>query len=121
MNKNAISLSSLLLATFAADLAAQSNTIPGLDLAVFQAQTISRYRRTGTFPNGVQAIGIGTTCCNPGSVPIPFQAAMNPSHGFIHYIVARDSGTRFEQISNYAWVKHTFGSNNNPEIGRAHV
>lgn len=104
---------SLLLVLAATDtVLAQSNTVPGLNIRLENTSQLARYRRTGTFPNGVQAIGMYTTCCNPGSVPIPFQAAMNPNHGFIHYIVARESGGRFVQISNYGWVKHTFGSNN---------
>jgi hypothetical protein len=98
----------------AGDLFAQSNTTPGLDLRLFDTHTIQRYRRTGTFPTGVQAIGAWTTCCNPGSVRIPFTAAMNPNHGFIHYIVARQSDGRLVQISDRAYVKHTFGSNNDP-------
>jgi len=103
-----------LLLTLAATnaLLAQSNTVPGLDIRLENTSQLARYRRTGTFPNGVQAIGMYTTYCNPGTVQIPFQAAMNPNHGFIHYIVARESGGRFVQISNYGWIKHTFGSNN---------
>lgn len=105
----------LLLLTVATEAAsAQANTVPGRDLKLETVSTISRFRRTGTYPTGVQAIGARTTCCNLGPTTIPFQAAMNPNHGFIHYIVARESGGRFVQISNYAWVKHTFGSNNDP-------
>ena len=107
-------LSLLLVTTIAADLSAQTGYIPGRDIKLEDTWAIARYRRTGTFPNGVQAIGMWTKCCNPGTSNIPFQAAMNPNHGFIHYIVARESGGRFVQISNYAWVKHTFGSNNDP-------
>jgi hypothetical protein len=107
-------LTSLLLATIVADVSAQTGYIPGRDIKLENTWAIARYRRTGTFPNGVQAIGMWTTCCNPGTSNIPFQAAMNPNHGFIHYIVARESGGRFVQISNYAWVKHTFGSSNDP-------
>ena len=93
---------------------AQSNIVPGRDIALENTWQISRYRRTGTYPNGVQAIGTWTTCCNPGVGAIPFQAAMNANHGFIHYIVARESNGRLVQVSNYAWVKHTFGSSNDP-------
>ena len=115
MKNPKLSLPILSLALVVADtVSAQANTVPGRDLALATTSTISRYRRTGTFPNGVQAIGALTTCCNPGIGDIPFQAAMNANHGFIHYIIARESNGRFEQISNYAWVKHTFGSNNNP-------
>src|SRR5687767_12008488 len=91
-------LSLLLLATVVADVSAQTGSIPGRDIQLQSTQGIQRYRRTGTFPNGVQAIGIGSTCCNPGTSDIPFQAAMNPNHGFIHYIVARESGGRLVQI-----------------------
>ncbi|MGB3968388.1 MAG: hypothetical protein WBO45_16755 [Planctomycetota bacterium] len=96
------------------DLIAQANVVPGRDIQLQDTTTISRYRRTGTYPSGVQAIGTRTICCNPGVGAIPFQAAMNPNHGFIHYIVASEVGGRLVQISNYAWVKHTFGSNNDP-------
>jgi len=107
--------SALLLLTVATEAAsAQANTVPGRDLKLETVSTISRYRRTGAYPTGAQAIGARTTCCNLGPTTIPFQAAMNPNHGFIHYIVARESDGRFVQISNYAWVKHTFGSNNDP-------
>lgn len=111
------SLSSSLLALSAlasGDLLAQANVVPGRDIMLENTTTISRYRRTGTYPNGVQAIGTRTICCNPGVGAIPFQAAMNPNHGFIHYIIAREANGRLVQISNYAWVKHTFGSNNDP-------
>lgn len=108
-------LATTAVAVVGADLLqAQSNVIAGRDLRLETANTITRYRRSGTFPTGVQAIGIRTTCCNPGVGAIPFQAAMQATHGFIHYIVARESDGRLVQISNYAWIKHTFGSNNDP-------
>src|SRR5262245_27470262 len=87
-------LSLLLLATVVADVSAQTGYIPGRDIKLEDTWGIVRYRRAGTFPNGVQAIGMWTTCCNPVTSNIPFQAAMNPNHGFIHYIVARESGGR---------------------------
>ena len=93
--------------------AAQSNTIPGLDLRLLDTWNIRAFQRAGTWPAGKSAIGFASTCCNPGSVAIPFQAAMNSNHGFIHYIVAREANGRFEQISDWSYVKHTFGSNNN--------
>lgn len=98
----------------AASLLAQSNTVPGLDLKLEDTWAIQRYRRAGTYPTGAQAIGTWTTCCGAGTVNVPFQAPMNPNHAFIHYIVARESGGRLVQISNWAWVKHTFGSSNDP-------
>ncbi len=91
---------------------AQSNTSPGLDLRLLDTWSIAAFQRAGAYPNGVSAIGAWTTCCNPGSVAIQFQAAMNPNHGFIHYIVAREDNGRLEQVSGWSYVKHTFGSNN---------
>ncbi|MGB3967875.1 MAG: hypothetical protein WBO45_14170 [Planctomycetota bacterium] len=93
---------------------AQANTIPGRDLRLQDSFWIERYSRAGTFPNGVQAIGAWTVVCNPGTSDIPFLAPMNPLHAFIHYMVLRESGGRLVQISNEAWVKHTFGSSNDP-------
>lgn len=107
-------LGSLVALAFAGDASAQSNTIPGRDLRLQDTFWIERYRRTGTFPNGAQAIGAWTVVCNPGTSPIPFLAPMNPTHAYIHYLVARESDGRLVQISNWAWVKHTFGSSNDP-------
>ncbi|HEU4419123.1 MAG TPA: hypothetical protein VFT55_09305, partial [Planctomycetota bacterium] len=93
---------------------AQANVIPGRDLRLQDAFWIERYVRTGTYPNGVQAIGTWTVVCNPGTSDIPFLAPMNPLHAFIHYMVLRESDGRLVQVSNWAWVKHTFGSSNDP-------
>lgn len=99
---------------FATLLPAQANVIPGRDIRLQDAFWIERYNRAGAFPNGAQAIGAWTVCCNPGTSPIPFVAPMSPAHAWIHYLVARESDGRLVQISNYAWVKHTFGSSNDP-------
>jgi hypothetical protein len=111
MLSRSLCLVALLAVTGAA--AAQSNTTPGLDIRLFDTWSVQAFQRAGTYPTGVSAIGAWTTCCNPGSVRIPFMAAMNPNHGFIHYLVARESDGRFVQISDWSYVKHTFGSNNN--------
>jgi len=103
-----------LLAVCAATASAQSNTIPGLDLRLEATWALGAFQRAGTYPAGSSAIGSWTTCCNPGTVAVPFQAAMNADHGFIHYLLAREANGRFEQISDWSYVKHTFGSNNDP-------
>src|SRR5262245_56109400 len=102
----------LLLVATASPLCAQSNTIPGLDIRLLATTGLATFDHGGTFPNGRSTVGAGTTCCNPGTVPIPFIRAMDPRHGFIHYIVARVSAGRMVQISNWSYVKHTFGSSN---------
>ncbi|MFM1873024.1 MAG: hypothetical protein RL398_2446 [Planctomycetota bacterium] len=111
MLPRALSAALLLAAT---PLFAQANVSPGLDLRLLDTWAIGAFQRAGSYPNGVSAIGAWTTCCNPGSVAIEFQAAMNPNHGFIHYLVVREAAGRLEQISNWSYVKHTFGSNNDP-------
>lgn len=108
-----LALVALLFGTSSAALA-QSNTIAGRDLRLQDAFWIERYHRTGSYPTGVQAIGTWTVVCNPGTSPIPFLAPMNPDHAFIHYMVVREANGRLEQISNWSWVKHTFGSSNDP-------
>ncbi len=107
-------LSLLLTVTLAGHALAQANTIVGRDIQLQDAMWIERFNRTGTFPNGAQAIGTWTVCCNPGTSPIPFVAPMNANHAYIHWIITRESAGRLVQISNYAWVKHTFGSSNDP-------
>ncbi len=112
MSPRRVSAFSLLV--FCVGAAAQSNTIPGLDLRLENTWALGAFQRAGSFPNGRSAIGAWTTCCNPGTVAVPFQAAMNADHGFIHYLLARDNNGRFEQISDWSYVKHTFGSSNDP-------
>ncbi len=112
-----IQLSLTLAATFAAGAThaiAQSNAVVGRDLALEDTWSLDMFVRGGTFPNGVGAMGAWTTCCNPGTSAVQFQQAMSPAHAFIHYMVVRESNGRFEQISNRGYVKHTFGSSNDP-------
>jgi len=104
----------LVLSLLCAPVAAQPNVVPGLDLRLEGTTGLNDYVRSGAFPSGATAWGAGTTCCNPGTVPVPFEAAMDPDHGFIHLIVARESGGRLVQISDWSYVKHTFGSSNDP-------
>ncbi|MDO8348712.1 MAG: hypothetical protein Q7T30_00630 [Planctomycetota bacterium] len=112
MSPGRLSIFSLLGLCAAAS--AQSNTIPGLDLRLEATWALAAFQRAGAYPTGRSAIGVWTTCCNPGTVQIPFQAAMNPNHGFIHYMIARQRNGRLEQISDWSYVKHTFGSSNDP-------
>lgn len=107
-------LSLLSLLSLCATAAAQANTTAGLDLRLEDTWAVAGFQRIGTYPNGKTALGAWTTCCNPGTVAVQFQAAMNPNHAFIHYIVAREANGRLEQISDWSYVKHTFGSSNDP-------
>ena len=97
-----------------APLCGQSNTVPGRDLMLQNTWALGQFQRVGTFPNGYGAMGAWTTVCNPGTSPIPFQPVMSPNHAYIHYMVCRESGGRFVAISTWGYVKHTFGSSNDP-------
>jgi hypothetical protein len=114
MHSRSLCLATALAAAGA--LSAQANTITGLNIRLLDTWALAQFQRAGTYPNGMGAMGAWTTCCNPGTVPIPFMAAMSPSHGFIHFLVGRESSGRFVQISDWSYVKHTFGSNNNNSV-----
>jgi len=93
---------------------AQSNTVPGRDLMLIDTWNLQQYQRAGVYPTGQGAMGAYTTVCNAGTAPIPFVPPMSPDHCFIAYMICRESGVRFEQISNWCYVKHTVGSSNLP-------
>src|SRR5262245_41445504 len=57
---------------------------------------------------------MSTTCCNPGSVNVPFTAPMGASHPFIAFLLVRESAGRLVQVSDWSFCKHTFGSTNSP-------
>jgi hypothetical protein len=50
--------------------------------------------------------------CNPGTVTIPWQAAMQPNHPKFGFLIVRVVGDRIEQISDRSFVKHAFTSTN---------
>lgn len=89
-------------------LAAQSNTVPGLDLSLSRIRNIDSRGRTGAFPNGLNGISFETTICNNGTVTVPWESPMDPDHPFITFLFARDDGERMVQISDRSWVKHGF-------------
>jgi hypothetical protein len=87
---------------------AQSNLIPGTDVALGKMDTISALGRTGTFPNGMNGVALSTTSCNKGTVKVPWEAAMEEDHPFIAFLVARESDGRLTQASDRSYVKHGF-------------
>jgi hypothetical protein len=98
---------------------AQPGAISGLDISLFSIGTITDLRHEGTFPTGVNGFGFTTTSCNPGTVTIPFNAAMNPNHPFICFLLAKEKNGRFTQISDWSYVKHAFASTNSTSTGCA--
>ncbi|MEZ5980319.1 MAG: hypothetical protein R3F34_19200 [Planctomycetota bacterium] len=88
---------------------AQSNSVPGIDVALGQLGDINQVGRTGTYPNGTSAAAMSTTSCNFGSVEVPWFAPMDAEHPFISFLVTReDRSGRIFQISDRSYVKHGF-------------
>ncbi|MBM4061276.1 MAG: hypothetical protein FJ265_09325 [Planctomycetes bacterium] len=102
-----------LAAAIAGHLAAQSNTVPGLDgrLDVVDQFTYQG-RRGAAHPNGEVGFAMLNTMCNPGTVNIPWYAAMQPNHPKFGFLAVRESNGRMEQISDRSYCKHAFTSTN---------
>jgi len=66
-------------------------------------------------------LGVSTTSCNAGNVPVNFVRLPSTDHPIIPHNLYRMSGgsdnaDRFEQIGQ-SWVKHAFGADQNDECG----
>ncbi len=107
----------LVLAAIAPALAAQPNAVPGKDASLFVTDGLNQAGRMGTYPNGRNGLSIGVRICNSGNVNIDWRAPMNPLHPFYSFIVCRESGGRFVQISDRSYVKHGFLSINGNGCG----
>ncbi len=87
---------------------AQANVDPTIDVKLAQLRDLAALGRQGVFPGGMNGISFATTVCNEGTSEVPWMAAMDPDHPFIAFLLARESGGRFEQISDRSYVKHGF-------------
>jgi hypothetical protein len=110
-------LAALLLAL---PVAAQSNVIPGTDVALGdlgQGDDFKTWGRQGTYPNGFSGVSLSSTSCNKGSIKVPWKAAgsgtMEEDHPFLAFLLAREKDGRFEQISDRSFVKHAFFAQSN--------
>src|SRR5262245_258757 len=96
-----------LAATFACGLAAQSNVVPGLDGRLEILDNISYWGRRGAaFPGGEVGLSMRNTMCNPGTVNIPWYAAMAENHPKFGFSITRLANDRMEQISDRSYCKH---------------
>lgn len=105
----------LAVAVLTSALAAQWNTIPGLDGRLTNAASPAYFGRRGAaHPNGEVAMACSYTMCNPGTVPIQWTAPMTPFHPMFAMAVVRQTATRMEQItdSSTTYVKHAFAAAN---------
>src|SRR5262245_37476991 len=100
-------------AATAASLAAQANVVPGLNGRLTQVDRLTYYGRRGAvYPKREIGMAMLNEMCNPGSVTIPWQAAMQPNHPKFGFLIVRVVGDRLEQISDRSFVKHAFTSTN---------
>jgi hypothetical protein len=101
------------LALLGSALAAQSNTVPGLNGRLTQVDSLTFYGRRGAaYPNGEVGMAMLNEMCNPGSVEIPWYAAMSPDHPKFAFLITRESSGRMVQINNWSFCKHAFISTN---------
>jgi hypothetical protein len=94
-------------------LLAQANTVPGLDGYLYDIAS-PRYwgRRGAAYPGGEIGFSAANYMCNPGTVTIPWQAAMQPNHPKFGFMITRVSDGRMVQVSDWSYVKHAFTSIN---------
>src|SRR5947207_3806659 len=90
---------------------------PGPDIITGDISDLEQYGN-----DGIQAgLGVSTTSCNAGNVPVDFFVLPSTDHPIIPHNLYRMSGgasnaDRFEQIGQ-SWVKHTFWADQLNECG----
>jgi hypothetical protein len=90
---------------------------PGPDIITGDIADLEQYGNDGT----QVGLGVSTTSCNAGNVPVDFFVLPSTDHPIIPHNLYRMSGgasdaDRFEQIGQ-SWVKHTFGADQLNECG----
>lgn len=107
-----------LAASIASTLVAQANTVPGLDGRLTRVDNLTYYGRRGpAHPNGEIGMAMLNEMCNPGTVTIPWYAAMQDDHPKFGFLLMRLHNDRLEQINDWSHVKHAFTSTNSPGAG----
>src|SRR5436190_1216833 len=103
----------LLSAAVIPGLAAQSNTVNGLDGNLWDISSPTIWGRRGpAFPGGEFGFSARNDMCNPGTVAIPWLAAMQPNHPKFGFMITRVTNGRMVQISDWSYIKHAFTSLN---------
>ncbi len=107
--RNLIAASSVLAST----LAAQSNSVAGLDGKLYAIANPTVWGRRGASnPNGEFGFSASNTMCNPGSIVIPWSAVPQANHPKFGFMVTRLQNDRMVQISDRSYCKHAFLSLN---------
>jgi hypothetical protein len=101
---------------FATGVAAQTGSVPGTDIRIYDVGTPTVYGRRGlAYPNGEIAMAIGHSMCNSGTTNLPWlgwvsggsSGVMLDTYPKIAFLIARESDGRMVQISNKANLKHS--------------
>ena len=95
-------------------------SVAGPDIIVGDIGAIGGLTQYGSSAGQV-GLAVGTTSCNNGDQAFDFFQLPNPDHSVVSQNLYRMSGgasndERFEQIGQ-AWVKHTFGADQNDACG----
>jgi hypothetical protein len=101
----------LSFAALASGVAAQSNTVVGLNGRLEVLDNITYWGRRGAaYPGGEVGLSMRNTMCNPGTVSIPWFAQMQEDHPKFGFLITRLVGDRMVQISDRSYCKHAFTS-----------
>lgn len=99
------------------NLLAQSNERgAGYDGALTDISSATDWGRRGpAYPGGEVGVSFRNQLCNPGNVPIEWRtpgggigSVIQTDHPKFGFLVARELGGRFVQISDWSYVKHAF-------------
>jgi hypothetical protein len=103
-----------LLAVFlAVPVVAQSNSVPGLDVRIYDIGDASVFGRRGpAYPNGEIGINVGHSMCNGGQVALtwtggPWQGLMKETYPKIASLLVRERDGRMVQVSGESYCKHS--------------
>ncbi|MGE3173768.1 MAG: hypothetical protein AB7O97_14175 [Planctomycetota bacterium] len=108
-----VALLALAAAAAAGPILAQSNTVPGLDGRLSLVDDLTYWGRRGAaHPGGEVGMSMLNTMCNPGSIPIPWFAAMQSNHPKFGFLIVRETDGRMVQINDWSFCKHAFVSTN---------
>lgn len=102
------------------DAAEGQGLVTGPDGVTGEVGYIWQLGREGPIGSGTVGLGVSTTLCNKGDVPIPIDAFPGTNHPVIvanaYRLQTVDGSHRFEQIG-LAWLKHVFASSNADSCG----
>lgn len=91
-----------------------SQFVTGLDIEGRINSSFSNYHNNTL---NVTAPSMSTTACNPGTVLGVWEAAPDEDHPFICQMYVRLHNNRLEQVNDWSYVKHSFGSTNSNGCG----